>query len=644
MDYIKLRKRNIIKRYHDSDIFNLKTDSKLNKSTNPLKHRTTQESLEKTKDDLFNTLNSSKPRIIKPLKKKVYIQNYLNTDLFNEHLNDSGKKKKMNKRVNVNASSCFKGVLNNEEYKKELNDYTKVHRSKKKDYDVDKYFNKISAIGRYYAELYGDEKNGIFTQNKNLTSKTLANSPNKNGMNSIFQKNLKDFESRKKRLKIELKSNNEFSVDGKKKLDLTGIKETKGFYNKKKIDIFGQYIDIKNNRNIIKEKDGIKYNSKLHKQLQYQSDIFGEENKDINSKMNKYIKNEKEEKENKIKLKEKIKKANEEKANKINGQNKKKSCLNKNMWGGSHCKWQKSNMDWKDPGAQVLFQRTYTSDNLKNGETEMTAFQRKLYDMADSDNIDTLSEKKKFLNIDKYKNKTISNFEENNVEQTKEILNTMPNNILRTDQMIKIINGSTTSKVLNDSSNENISKMCKRINNNIKSERLSKSKKKKSNYIKIMGKNSNASNKNHIINNINNKKEYQDYLLVYSTKTINNFDNLNPNEIKKIFGAKGIHIFDIKKNDLDFGKINKIKFKIREGEEDNIKDLEQKIKMLEIDLNNKKYNVSIKKDDNIPKRKINKNKENTSNEANKNMVLKRKPKLISNFPIVDLKYKRLVQK
>ena len=133
MDYIQLRKRTVIKKYHESDIFNLKKDSQLNKSSRPLKNRTTQGPLEKTKDDIFNTLDNNKARRIKPRKKKIYIQNYLNTDIFNNNLNESDKNIKAKKRKNVNASSCFNGILNNEEYKTELNNYTKIHRSKKKD-------------------------------------------------------------------------------------------------------------------------------------------------------------------------------------------------------------------------------------------------------------------------------------------------------------------------------------------------------------------------------------------------------------------------------------------------------------------------------------------------------------------------------
>ena len=132
MDYIELRKRTVFKRYHDSDIFNLKTESKLNKSSNPSKNRKTQASLEKTKDDLFNTLQNQKIIRNKPLKKKVYVQNYLSKDIFNSNFNDSDRDKKKKIRVNITASSCFDGVLNNEEYKNDLSNYTKTHRSKKK--------------------------------------------------------------------------------------------------------------------------------------------------------------------------------------------------------------------------------------------------------------------------------------------------------------------------------------------------------------------------------------------------------------------------------------------------------------------------------------------------------------------------------
>ena len=647
MDYIELRKRTVFKRYHDSDIFNLKKDSKLNKSSNPNKNRTTQTSLEKTKDDLFNTLDHQKIYKVKPLKKKIYVQNYLNTDFFNTDLIDSDREKNKKQRVNINASSCFDGVLNNEQYKKDLNNYTNAHRSKKKDYNVDKYFNKISAIGRYYNELYGDEKSGVFPPNKIMTSKTLKNSPNKNPMiNSVFKNNLKDFEMRKRKIKIN-NINFELSANGKNKLYNSTEHEKNKIvrFNKKKADIFGQNLDNKNNRTMVKKADGIKYNSKLYKQLEVQSNIFSEQDKDLNSQMYNYVKNKKEEFENKLKMKEKIKKEKEEINNKINEQNKKNTSRNKNIWGGTHCKWQKSNMNWTDTGAQILFKKTKTESNLKNTKDE-TAFQRKLKDLGDSDNIDILSEQKKLLNIDidKYRTKTIIKTD-NNVEQAKEVLNTMPNNAFNTYQKLKIINNDlTTSNFLNNTTNENLNKMFKRINNNIKSARLSKSKKKSSNYIKIMGKNSNIKEK--YTNNKNlNKKMYDDYSLIYSTKANNTLDKFNILDIKKIFGEKGVHIFDVKKNELGIGDMNKIKFKIRESEDENIKTLEQKIKLVEIDLNKNKYKVKIKKEEDIKKKAMNNNKEKQMKDINnKNVLARGKKRLISQYPVADLKYKNFSKK
>ena len=643
MDYIELRKRTVIKKYHDSDIFNLKKDQKLNKSTNPSKNRTTQGSLEKTKDDIFNTTDNGKKGRIKPRGKKIYIQNYLNTDLFNSELNDSNKKTKSKNRIYINSSSCFDGVLNNEEYSKDLKYYTKTHRSKKKDYDVDKYFTNISAVGRYYKELYGEEKNLIFPKSKNTLSKTLTNSPNKIGINNtVFKNQLKEYELRKKNLKAPKKQNIDEIIFGPKKLNKTIDQGKNVTYNKKRVHILGKNFDEKNNRNIIKEKDGIKYSSKLHKQLQNQSNIFGVENNDIKTKMFNYLKNKKEEKENKLKLKQKIKREREEINSKIKEQNKKNLCLNNNLWGGTHCKWQKSNMDWKDPGAQLLFKKTYTMNNFNTNKDKMTAFQRKLKDLADSDNLDTLSEGKKVLNIEKFRIKRSINVDDNNVDQTKEILRTMPNDTLRIDQKLKIINDSTTSNFLNNTTNENLSKMCNRVNSNIKSARLSKSKKKNSNLIKIMGKNSNTSNKNYINNLNNNNKLKDDYALIYSTKSSNTLDKLNNIDIKKIFGAKGIHIFDIRKNEFVIGDINKIKFKIRESEDDNIKDLEQKIKLVEIDLNKNKYKVNIKKEENIRKKALKNNKEKALKDVNNknNFIHQKKRNLISQFPIVDLKYKK----
>ena len=42
-------------------------------------------------------------------------------------------------------------------------------------------------------------------------------------------------------------------------------------------------------------------------------------------------------------------------------------------------------MNWTDPGAQILFKKNNTEANLNKDKTEITAFQRKLKDLADSE-------------------------------------------------------------------------------------------------------------------------------------------------------------------------------------------------------------------------------------------------------------------
>ena len=59
MNVIELRKKKVFNKYHDSDIFNTRTEPNLNKTYRPPKYKTTQPSLEKTKSDIFNTKDKS---------------------------------------------------------------------------------------------------------------------------------------------------------------------------------------------------------------------------------------------------------------------------------------------------------------------------------------------------------------------------------------------------------------------------------------------------------------------------------------------------------------------------------------------------------------------------------------------------------
>jgi len=634
MEMSEINKRNFFKKYHDSDIFNIKIDSNTNRTDKHLRYKTAQSSLEKTKNDLFNTAGKNNDSTkTKPLKRrKINLQNY-KSDIFN--LNEQKNNKKSTQRINPNQSTCFDGIKNNEEYNKALKDYTLKHRAKLKKYNIEKYFNDESAISRYYKELYGDEKSGIFPEKAKL-NKTTKNSPS-------FKNNMDNFENRKKKLKKQLNEINDVGVDGKKKpgehlgQEIDG-KGNKRIYNKRKIDIYGQNLD--NNKKIFKEKNHLGFNPKLHKQLENQSNIFNEQNKDINKTMTDFIYKKMKEKENEKIINERIKKEKEDMDKKINE-------LKKQNLNEDNPKLQPTNMKWTDTKAQILFKKTYTTGDLNNNnQKDISAFERKMKDLSDSNNIDILSKNKKSINIKNLKKNININNDDNNREKIYEILDTFPDNNLREDQKISIINKSTTSNFLNNSKNdENIKKFYNTISNNIKSARHSKNKKKNDNIIKIMGKNSKINNKT-TNNSLNKDKDkVHDYTLVYSTKN-SKIDKFGNNDIKRIFGKKGVHIYDVKKNELSVGDLNSIKFKVRETDENNENNIDEKMKLIEEDFIKNKYKVNINKDE---KKKITKDNRNQNEKEKKKFTKtpfksKGNKNFTSQFPKADLKYKNMVKK
>ena len=654
MNLIEERKRTLFKKYHDSDIFNTQVDANLNKSYRPPKYKATQPSLEKTKSDIFNTIENKKEKSqSKPIRlRRLNLKNY-KSDIFN--LKET-KRGKSCKRVNVNYSTCFDGIKNNEEYKKDLSQYTKTHRPKIKEYKPDKYLYKDTAIGRYYKELYGDEKNGAFWEKARL-NKTMQNSPEKEKNRiTIFKNNMINFENRKKQLKRKLEEINDCGVDGKRKPgEHLGDSKGKNIkYNRRKIDLYGQNNpNNPNNKKLIQEKNYSTNNYKYSKQLEFQSNIFNDKNKDINKNLNEFINNKKKEQEDKKALKEKIRKEREEMSKKISEQKNQKLNKDQSNWGGAHSKWQKSNMSWMDPGAQVLFKKTYTAEDIAKQE-KMSSFQRKVQDFLDSNNIDTLSGLKKANNFNELKKINNINDDDNNIEQLKEILNNIPENQMREDQKRFLISNSTTSKFLNESNKEEKFKKINKCSKNKMSTRLSKSKKKKDSIIKITGKNSGLNKTFNNTNSNDNSNEFKDlnYTLVYPKR--NQFDRFENQDIKKIFGNKGVHIYDVKKSELSVGDLNTIKFKVRETDF-NDKDIEEKIKLVEDDLIKNKYKVSINKDkkkkitkDNLnPKQKEEVKKMREIKVNGKYIKTPYKPKgqkpFVSLIPKVDLKYKNNYQ-
>ena len=253
-------------------------------------------------------------------------------------------------------------------------------------------------------------------------------------------------------------------------------------------------------------------NSKINKQLQLQSNIFNDENltkngNDIN------------------KIKQRIQLA--EKSNETKPKNhffhfKTTSNIltektdDKNIWGSLHNNWEKYNIDWLKDNTEIVFNK-----NSLNKDDNITAFDRKMNQLSDSNYKDTINESikvnRKNTNIRK-RDKYLSN-----LEQIDEILNDIPT--LKYDKKKQILFYSNTTG-LNGESN-----IDKNLTNYNKYHKINLDKKvKKEPTIKIMSKESQ--------NHIDNKKKEQKYcsnLNKYDTNAINQLNSLITSNVVVFF-------------------------------------------------------------------------------------------------------------
>ena len=120
--------------------------------------------------------------------------------------------------------------------------------------------------------------------------------------------------------------------------------------------------------------------------------------------------------------------------------------------------------------------------------------------------------------------------------------------------------------------------------------------------------------KNHelIFNDNNlNKKPSEKYIMTYTSK--GGYDKFDSNEIKNIFGKKGVQAYDIvNKNNYNGRNIKVISFKLK-GQND------EKIQKIENELRKENYKLKIQKDNNI--KNVNKEKKKENNENKKFKIM-----------------------
>ena len=563
-----MSRKQIYDKYFNSNIFN--NDPALAAKIPKVRTRISQSSLLKTKDDLFNTEN---PTQKSPLTKKgvkrlgVYSKLY-GSDIFNKTnpnltQNKSGVKKIRNAN---NFSSCFDSMKNLEEYKNNLKSYTKEKRTEKKNFKPDdKYINNETPAERYYKEMYEHNGSNIlpercFSADK-CTKEKYANK----------KKNMKNEENKLNdeisELKLKPKINKKIYV--KKK-------------NKWTEDNSGNYHFIDNKKNPVN-------NARINKQIYLQSNLFKNEDEKNNDNFSE---------KKKMKTLEQINNRIEEEKSRIQRNNRyhfspqeKRRDLSGNdrmIYGSVHSKWEKSKIDWLNPQTEIMFGTQQSKDLKKEfGPKGPNAFQRKLNQLADSKNIDTINENQKepINKILKPQAQEITNDQGN--AKWNEVVEKIPN--LSPDKKLKIKQNATNS-VLNDENNfENKAKTLTNFYTNPNMTSITKKPKKE--VTDKIGKKKNMNNSNKKPEK-KSEHDFTDYVLTYATK--GNFEKFGENEIKNLFEKNGVHIYDIHKNMFDKGTYNMVKFKVRDDKEGQDA-LNQKITNIEKDLG-KNYKVKINKE------------------------------------------------
>ena len=565
-------------KYYSSDIFNLIQKSPIDE-TKP-KLRLNRSTLENTKEDLFNIrkekrINRNENKDIyfsnSAEKRKINYEKIYGSDIFNLRAKSVEKRNGRHHMPNIaNKSTCFEEMKNNEEYIKEFKQYTKEKR--------------------------GDDDN-------KYNIKTMENN-NKNELKYIKRRKT-DIESQNNKGLINHNKNSNSILNFRKKHPLT-------LYSTQK----RHFVDLDECR---------ENNCAINKQLQFESYLFSNQD-------NNYIKSQ--EDINEINARINKRKHTPNNFN-ILGQpiirvNRKKN-FNDNIH-SSMCelhpkKIGPSNMTWDNPSSEVMYSQDYTKNLYKNyGPKGPTAYQRRLHQFADSDNLDTLSGLKKnygnnFKNVKKPKTDEIKNKEEQ--KKIEKILEGVPNLSEGKKILIKM-----NSSILDFNDDKELEKKTKDLNNFLKKEKT----KKKEITDKI----------NHIDNKkITNNKNFDNYIITYGIREGNNFEKYNENEIKNIFGKKGINVYDIHKNNFARGKsYNTIELKIAGNNINN--ELNKKIKLIQDDLIKKNCKVKIekiKKSNNIKKTVTNPGgkiaimKENILNkkEENKYKMMPNEYKTKSNF-------------
>ena len=577
-------RQDVFNKYYASDIFNQNPQYVNAPKQNP-KPRLNRSCLESTKEDVFNigkerriqrNFNNNEPKKVQPTcasveKRKQNYDKIYGSDIFNSRKASSIERRRGRQQIPnaTNRSTCFDGMKNNDEYSNDLKYYTKQHRAEKKEYDPDKYVYKVTPQERYYNQYY--ENSG------NIISPGYNRNAEING-----EKNKLDYVQKRVNLEKNEKIYNDVGADKKRIGREVPEKEVRYVKNHP----ITEY--QKNHRRFVDVSEFPENNCKINKQIQMESHIFSNDKNDYNktneeiNQINERIKKEQSKQYNENVLGQPIQKVN----------NRDLSNNDPSLFGAVHSKWGQTNITWNSPEAEVMFGKNYTDSIYQKYGPKPTAYQRKMNQLADSQGIDTLSgyDKSHVYNYQKPEREVQVNDETS--KKIEKLVDDIPN--LNEGQKYGI---KMKTSVLDFTDNNQWDIKAKNLNNYYK---------QGSNRQK----NKEVTEKPTNINRNNNDNEdygYHDFVITYPLKN-NQFEKFDEKDIQKLFGTKGVNVYDVHKNPFPKENYNTITLKIKGNDINN--ELTSKVKSVQEDLKRQNYKLNIEKG---TKKNVKKNNQRTEN-------------------------------
>lgn len=580
-----MRKRDqVYKKYYESDIFG-NNPNHISLTVEPprlnlnLQYHPT---FEHTKQDVFNI--NKEARIKRDNKehlptertnqsairrRKIY-DNVYGSDIFNRGRARSTERRRnfggLDRGTNRNISHCFEEMKNDEEYVRDLKEYQDEHRTEKKVYNPNIYIDRETAEERYYRDHY--DRHGLIV---------LPESNYDTEDNNEYYRRL-DYVHKKRAQNREMKKYNDVGADkkhpgGNSANYPEGVNLT-GKFGKKKLD----WVQNNNSYRYIDPRDHKMNTCQINNQIFLTSNVLRTDKDKNFEKDVEEINNRIEQEKHKIYRMDVL-------GNPIKKYNKNNDNNDRSLLGAVHSRWGRTNIDWKNPDTEIMFGKEFNDGINKNyGPKGPTPFQRKINQLADTKNYDTISGVRNsfpIYNIQKPPKEDRVNSEAR--RKVNDMVNTLPN----LDEGQKLgIKMKISSLDVND---ENFDDKAKTMREFYKKNNIRRAKREQ----EVTGKVNNRRDRDELKQKHLNDIDFHDYTLTYGTKG-GKFERYDENDLKKIFGLKGVNIYDVQKNPFDKGDYNIVRFKVR-YEDENFDDVSKRIQNVQDDFIKKNYKVKIEK-------------------------------------------------